>query len=68
MELCLGTVQLGMDYGIAGQKRPSVKDSLKILDYATQNEIKTIDTANSYGTAEDVVGEFLKASSIRRKK
>lgn len=68
MELCLGTVQLGMDYGIAGQKRPSVKDSLKILDYATQNEIKTIDTANSYGTAEDVVGEFLKANTIRRNK
>ena len=68
MRLCLGTVQFGMDYGIRGQKQPSVEDAVKILDYATQNGIDNIDTAASYGTAEDVVGEFLKRKTISRDK
>lgn len=66
MDLCLGTVQFGLDYGIKNQKKPSVEDSIKMLDYATQNGINTIDTAFAYGTAEDVVGEFLKRKTIRR--
>lgn len=68
MELCLGTVQFGMDYGIKGQKQPSVEDAVKMLDYATQNGINTIDTANAYGTAEDVVGTFLSQKTIERDK
>lgn len=68
MELCIGTVQFGLDYGIAGQKKPSVEESCKILDYATQNGIDTIDTANAYGTAEDVVGTFLSKKTISRDK
>jgi len=44
MELCLGTVQFGMDYGIKGQKQPSVEQAVDMLDYATQNGINTIDT------------------------
>lgn len=66
MELCLGTVQFGMDYGIRGQKHPSVEQAVQMLDYATQNRINNIDTANAYGTAEDVVGEFLKKKTIPR--
>ncbi|MCM1258675.1 MAG: aldo/keto reductase [Roseburia sp.] len=68
MELCLGTVQFGMDYGIAGQKKPPLQEAVKILDYATQNGIVTIDTANAYGVAEDVVGEFLGKKTISRSK
>lgn len=68
MELCLGTVQFGMNYGICNQKKPSLDDSVKMLDYATQNGIKAIDTANAYGVAEDVVGEFLKKKTISRQK
>lgn len=59
MELCLGTVQFGMDYGISGQRQPTVEQAVNMLDFATQNGISTIDTANAYGTAEDVVGCFL---------
>ena len=66
MELCLGTVQFGMDYGIRGQKQPSVEQAVQMLDYATQKGINNIDTANAYGTAEDVVGEFLKKKTIPR--
>ena len=68
MKLCLGTVQFGMDYGIRNQKKPSVEDSIKILDYAVHNGISAIDTAAAYGTAEDVVGEFLKKNLIKRDK
>ena len=59
MELCLGTVQFGMDYGIRGKKKPSFADSMEMLDYALHNGVDTIDTANAYGEAEDVVGTYL---------
>lgn len=68
MELCLGTVQFGMDYGIKGQKQPSVDQAVEMLDYATHNGITTIDTANAYGTAEDVVGVFLSKKTVSRDK
>ena len=66
MELCLGTVQFGMDYGIRGQKKPSLEDAVSWIDYAMQNGINAIDTAKAYGDAEEVVGEFLKKKSIPR--
>lgn len=66
MELCLGTVQFGMDYGIRGQKKPYIDDTLKMLDYATQNGIRSIDTANAYGTSEDVIGKFISRHTIAR--
>lgn len=68
MRLRLGTVQFGQNYGIKGQKQPSVEDSVKMLDYATQNGISYIDTASAYGTAEDVVGDFLSRKTISREK
>lgn len=64
--LCLGTVQFGMNYGIKGQKQPDVDQAVEMLDYATQNGIDTIDTANAYGTAEDVVGTFLQRRTVSR--
>lgn len=68
MQLCLGTVQFGMDYGIRNQKQPTLEESIEMLDCATQNGIDNIDTANAYGTAEDVVGAFLKRKTIAREK
>lgn len=66
MELCLGTVQFGMDYGICGQKKPSMEDACDILEYAVKNGIARIDTAKQYGTAEDVVGHFFGTREVRR--
>ena len=43
-------------------------DAIRWLDYATQNGIYAIDTAKAYGTAEEVVGEFLKLKTISRDK
>ena len=59
MELCLGTVQFGMDYGIFNQKKKDINYCIECLDYATQNGIKAIDTAAAYGNAEEIVGLFL---------
>lgn len=68
MELCLGTVQFGMDYGIRGKKKPVLSDSLAMMDYALHNGIDTIDTASAYGEAEDVVGVYFeKNHSVRQR-
>ena len=68
MKLCLGTVQFGMDYGIRGQKRPLISESLAMLEYAVQNEVDTIDTANAYGIAEEIIGIWLARNSNNRKR
>ena len=68
MKLCLGTVQFGMNYGIKGQRQPNIDDALQMMDYATQNGIGAIDTAEAYGTAEAIVGEFIKMKTVPREK
>lgn len=66
MDLCLGTVQFGMDYGVRGKKKPHLSDSLKMIDYALHNGIRMVDTANAYGEAEDVVGTYMKSNQAAR--
>lgn len=61
MKLCLGTVQLGMDYGIQSAGQPKPADAIDILDFAVRNGVTGLDTAPGYGTAEQVIGTFLKA-------
>lgn len=68
MELCLGTAQFGMDYGIIGQKKPKTEYAVECLDYATQNGIFAIDTAAAYGVAEEVLGVFLARKTVARSK
>lgn len=58
-ELCLGTVQFGMKYGINNTLgQPSEEDVFKMLDTAVENGIRVIDTARAYGTAEIVLGHY----------
>lgn len=66
VELCLGTVQFGQDYGIIGQKKPALEDAVACLDCATQHGIHAIDTAEAYGTAQEVVGAFLAKRTVPR--
>ena len=66
MELCLGTVQFGMNYGVFGQKQPCLNDACDMLEYAVNNGITHIDTAKQYGTAEEVIGYFLKKCAVNR--
>ncbi|QNU67118.1 aldo/keto reductase [Ruminiclostridium herbifermentans] len=68
MKLCLGTVQFGLRYGIAGNDKPNLASCIEILDYAYQNNISSFDTAAAYGDAEDVLGEFIKQKKINQYK
>lgn len=59
MKLALGTVQFGMDYGIANTEG-KVKSSeiKKILNNAKLSGIDTLDTAISYGSSEEILGKL----------
>ncbi|MCE6988561.1 aldo/keto reductase [Dyadobacter sp. CY323] len=59
-KLALGTVQLGMDYGIANrQGAPSVADAHALLAASVRNGINSFDTSPTYGSSEDVLGGYL---------
>ncbi|MBX7255994.1 MAG: aldo/keto reductase [Candidatus Hydrogenedentes bacterium] len=58
--LILGTVQLGMPYGIANREgRPSPGEARRILEVALANGIRYFDTAQAYGDSERVLGDTL---------
>jgi len=60
-QMSLGTVQLGMNYGIANDLgQPDVAQSTAMLSCALKNGITSLDTARAYGTSEDVLGNFFK--------
>lgn len=55
--LVIGSAQFGMNYGIANKNgKISENDIKKIILYAKDNEINTIDTAISYGDSEECIG------------
>ena len=59
-QMTLGTVQLGMNYGICGQtEQPEKTYAFSVLDCAVESGIHTLDTANNYGVSEKVIGEWL---------
>lgn len=54
----LGTVQFGLDYGISNDSGiTSSVEIHNILEYARDNKIELVDTAFSYGTSEECLGE-----------
>ena len=60
-KMTLGTVQLGMNYGIANDAgKPSEEKSFSILRAALEGGVNTLDTARAYGDSEQVIGRFLK--------
>lgn len=60
-EFSLGTVQLGMNYGINNATgKPDAETSKAILNLAMKNGINVLDTAGSYGDSELVIGNWLK--------
>lgn len=59
-DLCLGTAQLGMHYGINNKVGKLEKSEVfNILDTAIGNGIQMIDTASIYGEAEELLGNYL---------
>ena len=64
-KLVLGTVQLGMAYGINNTSgQPDMVEAFSILDRAWESGINTFDTASAYGTSEEVLGKWIKSRSI----
>ncbi len=58
--LSLGTVELGLDYGIGGDRRPLESAAYELLHFALDHGINLIDTARAYGEAERIIGRALK--------
>jgi aryl-alcohol dehydrogenase-like predicted oxidoreductase len=66
-KLILGTVQMGVPYGINNTKgKVSLHNSLEILEYAFNSGINTLDSAEAYGDAHQVIGAFHKKHSNKR--
>lgn len=65
-ELCLGTVQFGMKYGInnAIGRQPTREESFEMLEIAFRNGIRVVDTARAYGEAELILGEYLHTHAV----
>ena len=67
--MSLGTVQLGLDYGIANREgKPDRQKSFSILSAALEAGVTALDTARAYGDSEEVLGAFLKANPGSRDK
>ncbi len=59
--LTLGTVQLGMPYGIANQQgQPDEEQAGRILNAALEGGITCFDTASGYGSSEQVLGNYFR--------
>ena len=70
-ELSLGTVELGLAYGIAptaptssqkseGEPPPSPREAIRLIHRAIEAGINFIDTARAYGASETVIGRALR--------
>ena len=64
-KLVLGTVQLGMQYGISNTTgKPDEASAMSILDTALEAGIDMFDTAAAYGDSEQVLGRWITSRSI----
>ncbi len=59
MKLALGTVQFGLNYGVANQcGQISKQEGFEILKFARNNGLDTLDTAIGYGDSEQRLGNI----------
>lgn len=66
-QLCLGTVQFGLPYGITNQTgQVDEVEVRRILDLAAASGISLLDTAQGYGTAETLLGHCWPTDAPRR--
>lgn len=67
-KIILGTVQFGLDYGINNSNgKPAASVVKTILDTAFSENIQILDTAEAYGNAHEVIGEYHKSSQNKFK-
>jgi spore coat polysaccharide biosynthesis protein SpsF len=62
-ELCLGTVQLGLPYGINNLRGcPPEEEAIAIIRRAVDHGVTWLDTAHAYGESERRIGRALRGS------
>jgi aryl-alcohol dehydrogenase-like predicted oxidoreductase len=66
-KIILGTAQFGLDYGINKYGELNSDDIDKILEIAHNNQIRILDTAEVYGDALNIIGDFIKKSKMEFK-
>lgn len=60
MTLGLGTVQLGMKYGVTNSRgQVPFEEAGRILSLAKDADVRILDTAPAYGASEEVLGKIL---------
>lgn len=65
-KIIIGTVQFGLNYGINNKMgKPDYETVKEILDYAINNDINYLDTAEAYGDSHEVIGRYHQSSSKR---
>jgi uncharacterized protein len=65
-KLILGTVQFGLDYGINNPAgKPTKEQVFQIFEQAAKAGVSVLDTADVYGNASELIGEFFASSSTR---
>ena len=58
-KIILGTVQMGLPYGINNKLgKIRVKDSIEILKKAYESGVRLLDSAETYGNAHQVIGNY----------
>lgn len=66
MKLILGTVQFGLDYGINNSAgKPSKEQVFQLFEEAAKAGVGILDTADAYGNASELIGEFFSSSKTR---
>jgi aryl-alcohol dehydrogenase-like predicted oxidoreductase len=66
-KLSLGTVQFGIDYGIANKNgKPNQAKINEILKYISSSGINSYDTAQGYGESEKVLGNYFSTLDTSR--
>jgi aryl-alcohol dehydrogenase-like predicted oxidoreductase len=56
----LGTVELGLEYGLPAARRPAPPAAARLLHRALDLGINLIDTAPAYGESEEIIGRALR--------
>jgi aryl-alcohol dehydrogenase-like predicted oxidoreductase len=63
---CLGTAQLGFDYGISNSHgRPNTQEAQAIVGAARDAGVRLFDTATAYGDSQQVLGNCIKSLSLQ---
>ena len=66
-KIVLGTVQFGLDYGINNNTGKPLQEKVnEILTYAFDAGVRFLDSAEAYGNAHDIIGDFHKNNPTRK--